>query len=215
MGSGGLKKFNLQYVEHQCVCRVDEQDDQPDGVGDAVGFRERIAEPASSPDVLLQQVTRDGEADHHPNPIPLYGAREQARGHHYQENQSAGHLQPIWEVPGKEKAQDDGDESDPLADLSPEYGEQPRREGQKDVGDQQGREHVRPPVRPIQDQQVAAIMHKIKVKERTLFSAHNMVMFEITSCFAETCLMESHVRAGHSRAGPSREARSGSPRPIK
>lgn len=98
---------------------------------------------------------------------------------------------------------------------SPEYGEQPRREGQEDVGDQQGREHVRPPVRPIQDQQVAAAMHKIKVKERTLFSAHNMVMFEIASCFAETCLMESHVRAGHSRAGPSREARSGSPRPIK
>lgn len=88
-------KIGLQDVEHQCPCRVDKQDEQPNSVGDAVGFREWVAEPAGGSDVLLQQVTCDDEADQYPDPAPLYGAREQARSHHYQENQSAGHLQPI------------------------------------------------------------------------------------------------------------------------
>lgn len=152
-------------------------------------------------------------------------------------------------MPREEKAQDDGDESDPLANLSPasrgfkvsqantiagrfsrkigqqmyyfhvdersmrspEDCEQQWREAQEDVGDQQGCEHVRPPVRPIQDQQVAALRTRLKQNYYSLL----VLPKHVQSDYWGREKMVLHVRAGLSWASPSCGARLRLPRPIK
>lgn len=77
---------------------------------------------------------------------------EELRRNHEQENQWSRHLQPIGEVAGEEEAEHHRDEGDPRTDLSPQKFEERVRQTEEDVGDEERGEHVRSPVRPIQDQ---------------------------------------------------------------
>lgn len=97
----------------------EQQEDDADGVGDAVPLREGVPEPTGCSDMLLQQIAPDCNADSHPHPLPSYTLCKHLRRHHQQKNQRSRHLHPLWEMPRKEKPEHNCNECNPFTNFSP------------------------------------------------------------------------------------------------
>ncbi len=69
-------------------------------------------------------------------------------------------MNKVGERGGEEETDDNGNESNPAADITSQVAEQKLRQVEGNVGDQQSREQVCPPVRPVQYQQISAKMEQ-------------------------------------------------------
>lgn len=68
--------FLLQQHQHQGPDGVDEEQDDADGVGHAIGLPEGLPEATWCPDVLLKQVAPDCKADADADEVTPEGVRE-------------------------------------------------------------------------------------------------------------------------------------------
>lgn len=82
----------LQEPEHQDPDWVDEEQDDADGVGHAIGLPEGLPEASWHPDVLLKQVAPDGEAYEDADEVVPEVVGEEAGGDHREKNQRARQL---------------------------------------------------------------------------------------------------------------------------
>ena len=68
-------------MDNQSPDREDQEENDADGVGDAVRLREGVSESARRSDVLLQKVTPDEETYQDPDPTLPQRVREEVRRH--------------------------------------------------------------------------------------------------------------------------------------
>lgn len=66
---------------------IDEQEEDPDRVGDAIALGERIAEASGSSDVLLEEVDPDGQAYYYTEDSAANGIGEKAWCHYQEKDQ--------------------------------------------------------------------------------------------------------------------------------
>lgn len=128
-------------------------------VGDAMALSKWVPKSTRCSNVLLQKIAPDAQTYRHTDPIVPQAVSEEIGRNDEQKDQRSRHLQPVREMAGEKEAKDDRDKRDPFPDFSPQELEEDVGEAEEDVRDEEWGEHVASPVRPIQDQQVAACMH--------------------------------------------------------
>lgn len=81
-------------MKYQAPNRIDQQNNDAKGVGDAMTLCEWVPEPTGCSDVLLQQVTTDDQAYKNANPTAPQGVGKETWSSYQKKNQWTWHLQP-------------------------------------------------------------------------------------------------------------------------
>jgi hypothetical protein len=76
----------LQDLQHTGPDRVDEEQEDADGVGHTIALPEGVPESTWRLDVLLEQVASDHKAYEDTNEVSPEAVREQARGDHCEQD---------------------------------------------------------------------------------------------------------------------------------